>query len=474
MIQLPETVVDIRNGESDDSDWDDDDDDFRSRKINIRIKPAGQVKDPKISASVDELRATVDSWKSMANLNHLSKPSSRRSQYQSTVQLNQVDKFLDSQSILDLIPTNDRQMFNDHPYIEQQQTQPYTNLTSQIESQIENLVIAPKPVEILPIAIAIQECLNVKLTSSDNNNLQDFHIATGLKGCIKMAVPPKMLYMMLSNTQETMLLSFNCDFALNKIWINESFAKECNANETNHQFSPFNPQFRKQTTMLNDQFALNNFTNNNVTLSVDTNSIKAYIVDRYRNNTSAKYFVLPELFRYEVGLQGLTVEQNTSLTPILGYCNWIHESNDTKIKIDIEILEQILYQQLSLTNNDILDLKIILNFKGSISNHQSKPESSLDIINPNKLVWSFSDLHEFIQKSESNSPYYSCIARLETHQSNVSGNLVDDIELSFKIRDKNVTGTSVNIVNEMSNFKMTLVKSEVRTGSFRIQSVPGF
>lgn len=474
MIQLPQSNVDIRNEGSDDSDWDDDDDDFRARKINIRIKPAGQVKDPKISSSVDELRATVDSWKSMANLNHLSKPTSRRSQYQSTAQLNQVDKFLDCQSILDdLMPACNGLTLNNHPFIEHVQFQPQTNLIPRLESQIGNIVTESKPYEALPIAIAIQECLNVKLTSNNNNNLQDFHIATGLKGCVKMAVPPKMLYMILTNSQEKMLMSFNCNFAVNQIWVNESFARRSNNDEMNNQYSPLAAHFQKPNKIPDDQFALNNINNDNsITLAIDTNSIKNYIVERYKNNTEAKYFVLPELFRYDISQQGLTVDQTTSITPILGYSDWLHQANVTKVKIDIEILDQILYHQLFLSDHDVLDLKIVLNYKGTISDYRTKPDT-LDIINPNKLVWTFSNLNEFMQKAESNPPYYSCIARLENHQSMVPGLLVDDVELSFKIRNKNVTGTSIKIVNEIGNFKLSLVKSEVRTGVFKIQSVPG-
>lgn len=84
----PPTASSHSNVQSDgdsDSDWDSDDD-FASKKISIKIKPIAQVTPNKISASVDELRATVGTWKSLANIN-LVKPNSRR-HHQSTLQLN--------------------------------------------------------------------------------------------------------------------------------------------------------------------------------------------------------------------------------------------------------------------------------------------------------------------------------------------------------------------------------------------------
>ena len=61
---------------SSNSDWDSDDD-YATKKINIQIKPISQLTPNSVSASVDELRATVDTWKSLANI-PLNKTNSRR------------------------------------------------------------------------------------------------------------------------------------------------------------------------------------------------------------------------------------------------------------------------------------------------------------------------------------------------------------------------------------------------------------
>lgn len=488
----------------DDSDWDDDDDDFGTKKIQIRIKPAGQVNSNKITGSVDELRATVESWKSLANLN-LTKPNSRRSYHQSTVQLNNMDKFLDTQSILDglieaatpapapapipipipnsnlpLISTNNNynNNHNNHNLITQ---------NFQAIPPLENLIIAPKPIEILPVAFAIQECLDVKMETqnfsnfiineNENNNNINFHnqssnALTYLKGCIRMAVPPRILDMILNQSQDILMVSFKSDLLINRIWINNRFAQQNSNNKSsNNNHLMKNSNHIKNTNNNHNHLSSISMINNNtdqceIYLAINIDSIRSHFQNRYKEHSSAKYFILPELLRYEIESQKLTTTmQATSChSPILGHCHWKSDLNNvTKVRIDIEILQENM-MKCSLKNDMIMDFKIILNLRGNMTTYQSKPETTIWDRKNSRLIWTFVNLSEFIDRTNMVNGSLSCVAQLE------SSIEVSDVAISFCIKGRTLSGANI-VLDDPTNFKLSMVKSEVRTGNFKFNTI---
>ena len=169
MIAPPPPVVSRHSdGDDSDSDWDDDDD--FARKINIQIKPIAPVQ---ISASVDELRATVGKWTSMVNL---VKPNSRR--HQNSTQTNAINN-------------NNNNTNNVFGVLKPAPSVPICITNSEVLAT-DPIVVAPTPpqptppsaISKLPVAFAVQECLNVKMLMSS-----DGICFTNLIGHIKMAVP---------------------------------------------------------------------------------------------------------------------------------------------------------------------------------------------------------------------------------------------------------------------------------------------
>lgn len=498
------------DGDSD-SDWDDDDD-FGTRKINIKIKPIAQVTPSKISASVDELRATVGTWKSLANIN-LVKPNSRR-HHQSTIQLNNVDKeprrpnsILSPQISANPMIIPDKMMFtplaqnsnglnfqnngfnNDRQQVHttdcdsiipngdnlrnpmlatNQPSVPrdfgdYIGLGSPtFESDANNLDIQLKSSSssmlspglfsafkrvttsdntILPVAFAVQECLNVN--SQINPSYND---SCSIIGSIKMAVPAVMFGIDASKLEDNLVFDLVTHARLNRIRLNTEFVSEISDAARAH-------------TMSDDLVKR---------LSVDMKAVHSYVMKLNRNQSSPKYIVLPELLKYSIRSQDKKDELPHEISPLVArnplqvVAHWLCDLDITKVRVDVELLSNLDGGSF-LTTDDVKNLKISMHVNGNVSSYQSKPDSNWNPLDA-KLTWSFANLTELIQKSTQKG-VTSCLARF---------NLIDgpstpsDIMIQFSVTGKTISGSHIR-VNNPDKFRLATQKFEVRTGTFKCQ-----
>lgn len=469
------TVNSTHSDGDSDSDWDDDDD-FASKKITIKIKPIAQVTPSKISASVDELRATVGTWKSLANIN-LVKPNSRR-HHQSTVQLSSK----------------------------------------------------------LPVAFAIQECLNGKLyklmppsnssqtlMGNNNNNIMlsngsnssynTNNTEISLIGHLKMAVPPKLATMEPGSVERFLEFELISSIPWDIVRLNENFMKEKNIEQNNNNNNNNRNSFMNPLKPVNLPFAASSASSSSSlsTLSsspanltkrfiIDMESIQAYVKLQYQKQPNSKYYLIPELLKYQIGSQNNQhndqhQHQFTSfnlndtlsssmLTPVMSavaaatnphrlnspinvLAHWLCDLTITKVRIDIQFIENIILDNsLCLFHDDIKNLKISLNVNGGVTSYQSKPEANWNALD-SKLTWSFSNLNELISKATSNG-MTSCLARLNL---NDGPSMPSDVNIEFSIIDKTLTGTQIILNNETSNnYRIVKQKYEVRTGLFEFKS----
>lgn len=369
-----------RHESDSDSDWSDDDD-YGVKKINIRIKPVAQMTPSKISASVEELRATVGTWKSLANVN-LAKPKSRR-HHQSTA----------------FIPSDD-------PYValgNGHQQLALNNNNNNIE--INNHVNYVK----LPVAFAIQECLNAKLTDESSSMIV---------GRLKMAVPPSILGLDPSRLEPNLVIFFssrrNCDKAV----FNEQFIHKLDENRLNINMLEIQSYARESMAACDPQ-------------------------------SEPTHILLPELMKYIT----TTSKEPKSLCPLFATGHWLCDPDITKVRVDLGINQELL-DEIKLSTTEISNLRISIAVSGGVVSHQSKPEASW---NPHdsRLTWSFANLAELNGQA-------SCMARFNL---TYGPSRISEIELQFTVPGKTITGSQVTL--EPGNFKLARCKFEVRTGSFK-------
>lgn len=496
-----------------DSDWDDDDD-FGAKKINIKIKPIGQVTSSKISASVDELRATVGTWKSLGNIN-LTKPNSRRLN-QSTVQLNNVDNEPKRPSSI-LNPTmginslimpesmvfapstqtsNGLIYYNNTCDFNRQQQHLYTvNLggVSNSDNSSDPMLVmnhlAPQPTvprdigeyigldspiienknpngllksssllspglfsafrrvstsdnPVLPVAFAIQECLNANL--QDNSNLNEL---ASIIGTIKMSVPQHIVDMELPQSKKNLDVTFVSSLGVDKVRLNDEFVKETENNELSQSS-----------------------TNSSVTskrLSINMEVVQDYAKKLNQMQTTTKYFLLPELLKYSIRSQEQKNELPQEITssrvinPLEIISHWLCDLTATKVRIDIQLSDAL--KDAGLSTNDIKNLKLSMHINGEVISYQSKPDANWNSLD-SKLTWSFTSLTELIQKSTLKG-VTSCLARF-----NLSGgpSTPSEISIQFSVAGKTISGSHLK-VNDLDNFRLATEKHEVRTGTFKCQ-----
>lgn len=514
----PSTLNSAHSDGDSDSDWDDDDD-FGARKINIKIKPIAQVTPSKISASVDELRATVGTWKSLANIN-LVKPNSRR-HHQSTVQLNNIDNekihpnsILSPQPSTNSIITPDSMVFptpaqNSNGLIlqingfnnnqEQKQQKRYTiNLNSMshgddlsdpmlvtnqfapqptvpqnfgdymgldcpiFEDNTKNLDVLLKSSSssmlspglfsafkrvstsdkaVLPVAFAVQECLNV------NSQIKsDQIISCQIIGSIKMAVPLMASETYASKFEENLDITLNNNMVYDKIRLNSEFVSEMSDNTQIQTTS--NPMSRR--------------------LLINMKAVQNYITKVDQKLSTARYILLPELLRYSIRSQektrGLSHETSpsVSLNPLQVQTHWLCDLNITKVRLDIQLLSNLV-GGLSLTTDDIKNLKISMHVNGDVASYQSKPDANWNPLDA-KLTWSFSNLTELVLKSTLRG-VTSCLARFNL---NDGPSKPGDVAIQFSIAGKAISGSYIKI-NNLEKFRLATQKFEVRTGTFKCQ-----
>lgn len=479
MIAPPPLSGANSDGDSD-SDWDDDDD-FSSKKINIKIKPIAQVTPSKISASVDELRATVGTWKSLANIN-LVKPNSRR-HHQSTLQLNNIDG--NERPISMLVPTaappvNLSEKFNISSESTGQDNnsknchQRYSMMTDNISTFsgiiknefVQNDILSngdclkPSSSDILnagihsyfngtassdnvstklPVAIAIQECLNAKFFRHCEDANQSYLI-----GRVKMAVPPKILDKKHSDLDQKLELTLMSSIPFDTIDINEEFV--CKADNTTDSGPPFLPSSSRK-------------------IAIDMQAVQTFVKKQSLTQQDVRYHLLPTLLTYGIRSQDKNEKPTACMYPLKVVSHWLCDLDITKVRVDIQFIESAL-EEFGFTTDDIRNLKINMQLDGGVISYQSKPNANWNPLE-SRLTWSFSNLTELIQKSTLNS-VTSCLARFDL---NDGPSAPSDVDLQFSIAGKTVSGSHV-ILNTTNNYLIIKQKHEVRTGHFRCQAQP--
>lgn len=443
----PPAAPSARSDTDSDSDWDDDDD--FAKKINIRIKPIAQVTPSKFSASVDELRASVGTWKSLANIN-LVKPNSRR-HHQSTVQLQDVgaapptenngplysgiiepDTLLDSQA-----PLNGFLRSN---------TSPSTILSPGLQSAFQRVTINDDRDTIkLPVALAVQECLNARFVESSN----DTKDMIALIGRIKMATPLNIYDINSSQFDPPLEVTLVASLPWDRVELNTDFVTE---------------------QLDNEQFQMNpslSSSNSTKRLLIDMKAIQSYVRNKYQKQPDTKYFVLPELLRYTIRSQDAhelaangAAPPSQLLSPLKASAHWLFDLDVTKVRVDLKILETTI-NGLGLTTDHLTSLKISLHVNGGVTSYQSKPDASWNPLD-SKLTWSFSNLTELIQQSTLNGNT-SCLARFNL---NDGPSTPDEVSLQFSIVGKTISGAHI-VLDSTNNYRLATQKYEVRTGTFK-------
>lgn len=458
MIAPPASNNVQSDGDSD-SDWDDDDD-FATKKINIKINPVAPITPSKISASVDELRATVGTWKSLANVN-LIKPNSRR-HHQSTVQLNNIANHDHQANLMvsfgtsailpdNLVYPNEETSNINHSNHDQRYSLHLNGSSSSaailspgLPSKL-NRILSNADKEIsdgkLPVAFALQECLNASLLKS----LEGYGSAN-LIGRLKIAVPPQIneAELLDQDLEVTLVTSIPWD----RVNLNRDYVREIDNQD------------------LSQPFVQNDSTKR---LLIDMKAIQAHTKKQYQRQPNFKYYLLPELLNYNIRsrdqhepISDMSVSSLLRVTPVHAVSHWLCDLNITKVRVNVQFFQDALSNH-GMTTDDIKNLKFRMCLSGGVVSYQSKPEANWNPLN-SELTWSFTSLTELIQKSTLNG-VTSCLARFDL---NDGPSTPSDVSLQFSIADKTVSGSHL-ILNSTKSYRLVKQKYNVKTGAFRCQ-----
>lgn len=429
-----------------DSDWDDDD--FGSKKINICIKPIGQQAKESISASVDELRATVGTWKSMANIN-LTKPNSRR-HHASTLYLANTASNLD--------------------YNSQQQTKSHINLYP----QPANLYIPQEPKHmsriVLPIAFAAQETLNAHIVSNEKKS------TNSITGQLILAVPKSITDMKISSLNQCQLsLSISSLVPISKVKPNEQIVFVNNEIKANTKEIGCGDIF----TGLTDHRTEKRGPNLKILIDLINLQAKAKQLQQ-QSMANQNSYLLIDLFKYHISNDAISAA-NHSMVPFNISSRWHKDPLSTKLRIDYMPLSTDQHQAwmtkfgIPFSESIVRDIKVKATIPGQVSSHQSKPEACWHAAS-SQLIWSFANLGDLLNStriSTSNGlqvPSCSCLARFDL----LNGpSEFCEVELSFSIVDTSLAGIKVSLTPNSSplSYKITKFKTEVRTGKFTIETI---
>lgn len=492
------------DGADSDSDWDDDDD-FVVKKINIKIKPIAQLTPGKISASVDELRATVGTWKSMGNVN-LTKPNSRRSVHQSTMLLHKMP--LDTASVPPAIQAE----FGSHdfmpPPLNQVPKAPlsppalnqppiFAPLASTPNGELEtspfdvgNLVplmmpsgeaappTAPQSIAPLrqqqqqqqfvsqpprkqpyqPVAFATQECLNVRTSMSPEGG-----ISTSLVGHIKMALPRSIIEVDPDYfTNNELLVQLASSMRWSSVRVDNEFVRLLREEQDpseNHEFLKI--------------------------MSLNMRAAYEFVRQRFNKQPGSNYFLLPELASYTIRSRDEPAKEGSAfyspeqpfddqipptgrrhISPIRVVTHWLCDLSVTKVRVDIEFLEDSVGELTSrIEPEDISNLKLSMQVNGNVVSQQSKPEATWSPID-SRLTWSFSSLRELIGANKVSS----CLAKLTLADGPSTPSATS---IQFAISGKTISGTRLDLLESHSSsglaYKLARQKQEVRTGTFECE-----
>uniref|UniRef100_A0A6G1SCD3 FCH domain only protein 2 n=1 Tax=Aceria tosichella TaxID=561515 RepID=A0A6G1SCD3_9ACAR len=478
-----------------DSDWDDDDD-FVAKKINIKIKPITQTTPGKINAPTDELKAIVGTWKSMGNIN-LVKPNSRRSQYvQHQQQAPSVPLAPLAPPPLSIPPTPLSIPPTPPPpsipapqppsipapqpcHLQQQQLQQHHH-QQQPDSYHHH--------HLLPVALAVQECLNVRTVIGLNGES-----STSLIGHVKMAVPRKIIEMNSAQFENNdLILDISTPRAWSEFQLNEEFVRRLPMNGLDeHKPGVINGEFHlspiDRSLSISSNLGASPSTRNTEKLAVDMKMVYSYSKSLTQHRPVSTYFLLPELLNYKISRSlkrqpggDLPLSNGTAhlihddgqfdqcLNPIEPVAHWLCDLSVTKVRIDLECLEEKL-NACGILPGDVKNIKISLRVNGGVESHQSKPPAVWSPID-SKLSWSFSDLNELIQIS-THDGVTSCLAKFSL---NDGPSTPDDMDIQFSIVGKTLSGTDImldeNGVHGANNpYLITKRKFEVKTGRFKCE-----
>lgn len=423
------------------------------KKINIKIKPIAQLTPSKMSASVDELRATVGTWKSMANVN-LVKPNSRRSLHQSTLQLNRASTIMMQErtdnilsSTAPLQPTEPMMMINTRL------NQPPVAMPPPVLATAANLKAF-----LVPVAFATQECLHVRtLMSSDGES------ATSLIGHIKMAAPRQIVDMNPSY------------FVNNVLAVNILTSKRWSSCSTNQQFAK---EIRHGLNSSQQNIDTSTYAETKQ-LSIDMNQVYLFARQSYQKQPESKYFLLPELMSHTIRSHDVIgADENnqlggsaaTDISPIRAVAHWLCDLDVTKVRIDLEFLEDLIQQQQHedtqrLKPSDIENVKLVLQVNGKVLTQQSKPAATWSPVS-SQLTWSFNNMAELIDMATTVSGISSCLAKMDLDD---GPSTPSDVSLQFSINGKTLSGTKLLLPNPSAGYKIVRQKCEVKTGTFKCE-----
>lgn len=508
----PSTLNDTHSDGDSDSDWDDDDD-FGARKINIKIKPIAQVTPSKISASVDELRATVGTWKSLANIN-LIKPNSRR-HHQSTVQLNNIENgikhsgsILNPQSSANSIIISDGMLFpspaensnglilEDKGFIKNQpQQQRYTiNLSGMSHgNKLGDQMLVPNQFSArttVPQDFGDYMRLDNPIFENDTKNLDIL-----LKSSASSTLSPGLFsaFKRVSTSDKTVL---PVAFA-----IQESLNVNSPINSTRRDSSQMigslkmavppaacglyasrfeelldvtliyyyshdirlNAEFVSEISDDTPKVSIRKYRR----LSINMNAVKDYVM-KLEQSKPTKYILLPELLRYSIRsrevpaltMPGSEMPPGLSLSPLQVLAHWLCDLDTIKVRLYIYFIPNNV-EGSTLTTDDIKNLSISLHVNGEVVSYQSRPDADWSPLDA-KLTWSFSNLSELMPRC-AQIVNASCLARFDlSNGPSTPGHVV----VQFSINGKTISGTHIRI-NNSENFRLATQKFEVRTGNFK-------
>lgn len=496
----------VSNSDSDsDSDWDDDDQDSANKKININIKPLSQVTPSKLSASVDELRATVEAWKPLGNLN-LAKQATRRHHKSTNLPLHLSQYNLNTNGVNNtatLYNTNNLRRSsiglrdNEHSSIlkpsQTQQTQSpvvmndryadlnelFSNVSTLKKEPIQaesNLMLDIMPSRSIPAhPLGVTKHGNNEQSSHQrdhdpfgfnhptiNSRLSYSHINDSLYKEKTVVKPVNNPVIIAVATQESINATFrgneeDCVVQLlgyvkiavpanlTKVPPGMDMSKLCFRLENIAKLKKLycnQELIKKDNQSRSDSFE--------GPYEVDMPSFSRHILDLNRQKPLAKYYNI-EILRYTLKQEDL---QSTS-SPLQMISHWQCDPNTTKLRIDLKYSD--LYSSSGLTISDIKDLKFSLKVDGGVTSFQSKPQGHWDT-NTSELSWRFSDL---MQAVDPITCIGSLLARFDLSSGPTKPSLVN---VHFAIPSRSLSGLQFKLV--APGYRVSLFKSEVRAGRF--------
>lgn len=519
MIAPPDFPV-SRSIETDsDSDWDDDDD-FGIKKINIKIKPIAQVTPSKISASVDELRATVETWKSMANIN-LVKPNSRRNHHLSTLQLDGTDKMdhlnnrrsllepsISSTTLLSkdltgvsgtlansdvpvpspvLRPTGSQgslhlpvknSHFDDnsspaHELFSSSNADQFFQSSNCFDSNSTN----GQRLRIQSINDLIQTNTCELINPDPNNCLLDQlskrSDISSTKLPVAVAIQESISARMVAElgSQQSCPISIRLHGKL-KMAVPKSFVSMALNHQqesmilellANHNFEKVNYNQSLCKEVLNEQDQRNKIIlPESKKFRVDMKAVLEYA--RNPNNqrlSSLSYLLLPDLLSYSIGIEkakNSTIEMNC-INPLIVFQNLLcTHDNVIKFRLDLKI-----NPESDLEPELIQNVKIRLTFD-NVKSCESKPMASWNT-EESIMEWSFDSLAHLVNLSKAPNDIGTCLARFHLDTKPLS---FKDLDIRFNIPGRTLSGSKISLRN-LDHYHICKQKLETRVSSYKCE-----